>query len=188
MFFMSFLKFFAIIFKRWMFGLKRNYSYYKKFGFVPADGTVIEGIENLHVGKNFSFGIECEFYCQTHLTRGNGKITIGDNVSFNSRVMINSDCGGEITIGSDVLIGPGVIMRSSNHAFKDSTKPIREQGHIAGRITIEDDVWIGAGAIILPDVKIGRGAIVAAGAVVSKDIEAKSIFGGVPARFIKERY
>jgi galactoside O-acetyltransferase len=184
---MTYFRVIAILFKRFLFSIHRGSLYLHKFGYLPPSGTVVEGVENLKVGKKFSFGIDCEFYCQSHNERGNGRISIGDNVSLNSRVSINASCGGNIIIGNDVLVGPGVIMRASNHAYNDRTRPIREQGHVPDKIIIEDNVWIGAGAIILPGVHIKKGAIVGAGAVVSKDVEANTIFAGVPAKFIKER-
>ncbi|MCX7670135.1 MAG: acyltransferase, partial [Anaerolineae bacterium] len=68
----------------------------------------------------------------------------------------------------------------------DPTRPFVEQGITAEGITIEDDVWIGAGAIITDGVHIGRGAVVAAGAVVTQDVPAHTVVGGVPARVLRE--
>jgi len=80
-----------------------------------------------------------------------------------------------------VLIGPNVVMRASNHNYERIDIPIRNQRHIPGRILIKEDVWIGANVVILPDVTIERGAIVAAGAVVTTDVNEYDIVGGVPA-------
>ena len=76
---------------------------------------------------------------------------------------------------------------SENHIFKDLNIPIREQGELRYKTVIEDNVWIGAGAKILPGVVIGKGSIIASGAVVTKDVENFSVVGGVPAKFIKKR-
>ena len=98
--------------------------------------------------------------------------------------MINSRGIGEIKIGKNVLIGPNSVIRSNNHNFKIFQKPINQQGMSEGKITIEDDVWIGAIVVILPNVIIGKGSIVAAGAVVTSNVETFSIVGGVPAKVI----
>jgi len=66
-------------------------------------------------------------------------------------------------------------------------KPIRDQGHRPGEIIVEDDVWLGANVTVIGSVRVGQGAVVAAGAVVTKDVEPYSIVGGVPAKFIKKR-
>ncbi|MCD6461281.1 MAG: acyltransferase [Thermoplasmata archaeon] len=109
----------------------------------------------------------------------------GDNVTLNMFTWINA--AGGVEIGNNVLIGPRVIIHSANHRFADRETPIRYQGHEYRRVVIEDDVWIGGGAIILPGVRIGKGAVVGAGAVVTKDVPPFSVVAGVPARVIKER-
>ena len=93
---------------------------------------------------------------------------------------------GGITIGDRVYTAPSVQMLAVNHIFADPTRPMVEQGITAEGIVIEDDVWIGAGAIITDGVRVGKGAVVAAGAVVTKDVPAHTVVGGVPARVIKE--
>jgi len=95
---------------------------------------------------------------------------------------------GNVTIGKYVLIGQNCNIMSVKHAFSDIKKPIALQGITTGPIKIEDDVWIGANVTILPNVVIHKGAIVGANAVVTKDVEANSIVGGVPARFIRYRF
>ncbi len=112
-----------------------------------------------------------------------GKIEIGDRsgIGINSTVEITS-------IGNDVMMGQDVIIISQNHIFSDTTKPMRYQGlEEPRRVIIEDDVWIGARTIILPGVRIGTGAIVGAGSVVTRDVPAFAIVGGNPARVIKYR-
>ena len=113
------------------------------------------------------------------------KLTIGDNVSVNRNSILHA--GGQIHIGSNVLIGPGVIIYSQNHSYSDSKKLIINQGYNTKKVTISDNVWIAANAIILPGVTIGKGSIVAAGSVVTKDVPANSIVGGNPAELIKHR-
>ncbi|WAC04348.1 MAG: acyltransferase [Methanoregula sp.] len=143
--------------------------------------TRIEG--NIKVGKNFRHDI----FCRILARRQNAVITIGDNVGLSTNVMVIADCGGTIIIGSNVLIASNVIIRAANHNYKKRDELIINQGHSSGTIIIGDDVWIGSNAIILPDVNIGNGVVVAAGAVVTKNIEPYSIVAGVPAKKIGER-
>lgn len=109
----------------------------------------------------------------------------GKHTVFGKNVFINSGCKfqdqGGISIGNNVLIGHNVVLATINHGEKPE-----ERGDMYLKpIVIEDDVWIGANATVLQGVTIGKGAIVAAGAVVTKDVEPYTVVGGVPARFIK---
>jgi galactoside O-acetyltransferase len=112
---------------------------------------------------------------------------IGSRVALGINSMIDANDGGEIIIGSDVLIAAGSVLRASNHEFRDPTIAIAKQGHRPGKIVIGDDVWIGANCVVVPDVVIGDHSIVAAGAVVTKDVPPWAIVGGVPAQVIRER-
>ena len=94
---------------------------------------------------------------------------------------------GSITIGNYVHTGTNVVMLGFNHGFYTRDIPTKEQDYMDAPIVIEDDVWIGAGAILLAGVTIGKGAIIAAGAVVNKDVPDYAIVGGVPAKVIKYR-
>ena len=116
-----------------------------------------------------------------------GSITAGNWTAFNIGAHINASCGGNIIIGDHCPIGPGVVMRTANHRFQNKDVNIQEQGHQIGDIVIEDDCWIGANAIILGGVHIGKGAIIGAGAVVTKDIPSMAIAVGVPAKVLKYR-
>jgi acetyltransferase-like isoleucine patch superfamily enzyme len=123
-------------------------------------------------------------YRDTHF-QGSGTITFGER----------SYCGlfcvfgvnDRIDIGSDVLIADAVTIRDTDHVFTRIDVPINSQGIDVRPVVIEDDVWIGHGATILKGVRIGRGAIIAAGAVVTSDVASFSIAGGVPARLIGRR-
>jgi acetyltransferase-like isoleucine patch superfamily enzyme len=92
---------------------------------------------------------------------------------------------GGIRIGDRVYTSPHVQLAAVNHVVSDPDKPFVDQGITAEGIVVEDDVWIGAGAVITDGVHIGRGAVIAAGAVVTKDVPAHTVVGGVPARPIK---
>lgn len=116
-----------------------------------------------------------------------GSITVGNWTAFNIGAHINASCGGNIIIGDHCPIGPGVVLRTANHRFQNRGVNIQEQGHQIGDIVIEDDCWIGANAIILGGVHIGKGAIIGAGAVVTKDIPSMAIAVGVPAKVLKYR-
>jgi maltose O-acetyltransferase len=116
---------------------------------------------------------------------GSGKyISIGD------RSGIGVDCilSGEINIGNDVMMGPRCALLSRNHKFTRLDVPMNTQGYDDMKpITINSDVWIGYGVIILGGVDIGEGSIIAAGAVVTKNVPPNSIVGGNPAKKIGSR-
>lgn len=93
---------------------------------------------------------------------------------------------GGVQVGDRVYTSPFSQIIAVNHVFDDPERPFVEQGITAEGIVIEDDVWIGSGAVITDGVHIGKGAVIAAGAVVTQDVEAHSVVGGVPARLIKK--
>ena len=96
-------------------------------------------------------------------------------------------CSGSLRIGDNVMISHRVTIVAENHNFSDLTRPMNDQGVNNKGVIIGDDVWIGACATILDGVTIGDHAIIAAGAVVTRDVEPFAIVGGVPARTIKSR-
>lgn len=111
------------------------------------------------------------------------KVEIGDNsgIGYNARL-------GSVIIGDDVMMGPDVIILSRNHDYTNINAPMRLQGATEENpVIIGADVWIGARVIMLPGVRIGRGAIIGAGSVVTNDVPDNTIYGGNPARRIKER-
>ena len=113
------------------------------------------------------------------------KIIIGDNVSIHPMCYIDST--GEVIIGSDVSIAHGATIMSTTHGYKDPCEPIKDQKIEKRRTIIADNVWIGAKATVLAGINILEGSIVAAGAVVTSNVEKNKIVGGVPARIIKDR-
>lgn len=110
----------------------------------------------------------------------------GRFIRLGKRVFINHDCTlldlGGITIEDDVLIGPKVSLISENHPLD----PADRKSLVVHRVLIKRNAWIGAGAIILPGVTVGENAVVAAGAVVHKDVPPNTVVGGVPARVLKQ--
>lgn len=109
----------------------------------------------------------------------------GRSLAINTGAFISARA--PIRFGDGVLVGPNVVMVSSNHRFDLPDRPICEQGHALAPITIGDDCWIGANAVILAGVTLAEGTIVSAGAVVTKDTEPYSIVGGSPAEKIGSR-
>lgn len=118
---------------------------------------------------------------------GEGDIIIGEHCYLNPHCSLYS--GNGIRIGNYVLIAAGTSIMPTNHAITQRDAFIRNQGFAPSRggVTIEDDVWIGANSVILDGAHIERGAVIAAGSVVNGRIPTYSIWGGVPAKLIKER-
>ena len=116
---------------------------------------------------------------------GDGYIEIGDFCTINPYSVLEGYGG--LKIGSGVRIASGTKIISCNHKFNNLNIPIFKQGFTKKGILIDDDVWIGSNASILDGVKIGKGSIIGAGAVVTKDIPMYSIAVGVPAKIIKKR-
>ncbi len=131
-----------------------------------------------------SFGKRTVFYPGVWIQPGMN-LKVGDDVDFALDVLITTKGG--VTIGDRVLIGYRTCILSSNHKVLPKPAKIFGAGHNYERVIIEDDVWIGANCIILPGVKIGRGAVIAAGAVVTKDVEPFTVYAGIPAKKIKDR-
>ena len=138
-----------------------------------------------------------------------GVISVGDRCTISdfARIVAGPELGADVTIGNDFVlkpysvlygggglrIGNGVMIAShsvvipENHIFSSLEKPIFKQGVDRRPVEICDDVWIGANVTVLAGTRIGRGSIVAAGAVVTKDVPDFAVVAGVPARVIKSR-
>ena len=121
-----------------------------------------------------------ESYCC--INNAVGDVTIGDY----TRIGIHCTVIGPVCIGNNVNLAQGITVTALNHNFEDPTRKIDEQGISTKPVVIGDDVWIGANAVILPGVTIGRHVVVAAGAVVTKDVPPHSLVAGVPAKLIKQ--
>ena len=111
-----------------------------------------------------------------------GDVMIGNH----TRIGLHNTIIGPVDIGSHVNLAQGITVTALNHNFDDTEKRIDEQGVSTKPVTIEDDVWVGANAVILPGVTIGNHCVVAAGAVVTKDVPPHSLVAGVPAKVIKQ--
>ncbi len=131
-------------------------------------------------------GVRSHIEHQVHIkaTSDSARISLGQNVfvGFNSEFDISEG----LSIGNDVLIAPGCFITDHNHRHA-AAQLLSSQGCESRPVTIEDDVWLGAHVVVLPGVTISRGAIVAAGAVVNRDVASMDMVGGVPARVIGRR-
>ena len=111
-------------------------------------------------------------------------LVLGDN----SGIGRGSVIAGGVSIGKDVMMGPECYIYTRNHSFSSLDKPMRLQGYEKGRpVVIEDDVWIGARVTILPGVRVGKGAVIGAASVVTKDVPQYAVVGGNPAKILKFR-
>lgn len=111
-----------------------------------------------------------------------GDVIIGDH----TRIGLHNTIIGPVSIGSHVNLAQGITITALNHNFDDSEKRIDQQGISTKEVVLEDDIWVGANAVILPGVTIGTHAVVAAGAIVTKDVPPHSLVAGVPAKVIRQ--
>jgi acetyltransferase-like isoleucine patch superfamily enzyme len=141
-----------------------------------------------NIGQGIHIGDDVEVYdlCQLYCDDWDGCwLRIGNRCHFNFGCYL---CGsGGLTIGDDCLFGPGVKIIPMEHCIDDSYRRIAAQGHKKAPVLIGNDVHIGAGAVILSGVAIGTGAVIGANAVVTHDVDAFSVVGGVPARLLRMR-
>lgn len=131
--------------------------------------------------KRFSLGrysVVEDFSC---LNNAVGDLIIGDY----SRIGLGNTIIGPVNIGNHVNLGQNVTVTALNHNYQDVSKQIDEQGISTSPIIIEDDVWIGAHAVILPGVTLGKHCVVAAGSIVTRSIPPYSICMGCPAKVVK---
>jgi len=189
-------------FVRWRFGTAKGL-------FLIGKGVTIRQASYIHVGRNFIAQDHCEIngLSQKGLVFGD-KVTIGSyaiirptnlyggEAGVGLKVGNNSSigpyayigCSGYIEIGDNVMMSPRVSIYSENHNFSDTDIPMIEQGVTRSFVKIEDDCWIAANSVILAGVTVGKGSVVAAGSVVTKDVPPYSIVAGNPAKIIKSRY
>ena len=148
------------------------------------EGVYLHALPNgIEIGENTYVMNHAELHVYNFRNLPHAGIKIGKNCLISEFNVLRGQGG--ITIGDNVYTAPLVQMAAINHVYSDPTKPIIAQGITAQGIVIEDDAWIGAGAIILDGVRVGKGAVIAAGAVVTDDVPAHTIVGGVPAQVIK---
>jgi len=126
----------------------------------------------------------CWIYPGARLSHAYG-MSIGRNFHVNAGAFLYGRGG--LTIGDDVMVGPNVVVVSSQHRYDDPRVPMVYLGHREAPVTIGNDVWLGANAVVLPGITIADGTIVSAGGVVTEDTRPYEIVGGVPARAIGTR-
>ena len=137
-----------------------------------------------HGGLEFSIS-KGAFFKGSSVVQGGGKLIIGSGsyVSHFCVIGVNE----LIKIGENVLIADCVSIRDTSHNFHTLEEPMKFLGYSTAAVHIEDNVWIGHGAVILKGVRIGTGAIIAANSVVNRDVEANTIVGGAPAKVLRKR-
>jgi len=186
---------------RWRFGAAKGL-------FLIGKDVTIRQASYIKAGKNFIAQDHCEIngLSQKGLVFGD-KVTIGSyaiirptnlyggEAGVGLKVGNNSSigpyayigCSGYIEIGDNVMMSPRVSIYSENHNFSETTIPMIEQGVTRSFVKIEDDCWLAANSVILAGVTVGKGSVVAAGSIVTKDVPPYSIVAGNPARIIKSR-
>jgi acetyltransferase-like isoleucine patch superfamily enzyme len=151
------------------------------------DDVLIDALsrQGVALGDNVSISRGTVIKATGVLTR----LGLGCEIGANSNLGHFSFIGaaGGITIGQNVLIGQRVSFHAEDHVFDRADLPIKAQGVMQKGIVVEDDCWLGTGAIFLDGVRVGRGSVIAAGSVVTKDVAAYSVMAGVPARLIRSR-
>ncbi len=152
-----------------------------------GDYAIIDALsrEGIQVGNATTLAEYSYLKCTGTLGNLGVGIVIGDHTAIGAYSYIGA--AGGVIIGNNVLFGQRVSVHAENHQFDRLNIPIREQGVSRAGVRIEDDCWIGSHSVILDGVTIGRGAIVAAGSVVSRDIPPGAVVSGVPARLMRMR-
>jgi len=145
----------------------------------------IRSPERLRLGRRVTIENGVLLHCGgMEWSREQGGISIGDDTYVGPKAVLFG--AGGIEIGSQVLISPGVVITSHQHSFAEADRPMRAQPTEFATVIIEDNVWIGSNATVLPGVRIGSGSAVGAGAVVTKDVPKRVLSLGVPARIVRE--
>jgi acetyltransferase-like isoleucine patch superfamily enzyme len=146
-------------------------------------------IEDSRRGTLISIGADSviDSFVKIKPAGGTGDVVIGERVNINSGCVIYT--GNGVAIGNDVLIAANCVLAPVDHEFADRNRPIRQQRFRPSRggIVIEDDVWVGAGAILLDGAILRRGCVIGAGSLVRGEIAAYSVAAGRPAKVIGER-
>ncbi len=132
--------------------------------------------------NNFVLGNDSTIEDFTTVNNGVGDVLIGDRV----RVGMSNVLIGPVTIGNDVMLAQHIVLSGLNHGYEDISIVPHQQPVTRKRITLEDEVWIGANSVVVAGVTIGKHSVIAAGSVVTKDIPPYSVAVGNPARVIKQ--
>jgi len=155
------------------------YLYNKSFFMIGRIRALFWGMFFKYLGKNTT--IAHSFIASSpHL------ISIGDNTNIGIRCIFGAHGNGSIEIGNNVAIAPDVTILASNHNYDKVGTPIKSQETTCKPVKIENGAWIATKVVILAGVTVGKGSVVGAGSVVTKDVPAYTVVGGVPAKIIKK--
>jgi acetyltransferase-like isoleucine patch superfamily enzyme len=116
------------------------------------------------------------------VNNGVGPVSIGSN----TRIGLGNVLIGPVKVGNQVILAQNVVLSGLNHGYEDINTPIRLQKVTTAQITVEDEVWIGANAVLTAGITIGKHSVVAGGSVVTKSVPAYSVVGGNPAKILKQ--
>lgn len=159
-----------------------NKTDFKKLGdrVVFESGVLVFHPENISIGNDVYIGHQT-------ILKGyyNSKLTIDDGTWIGQQCFFHG--AGNLQIGKNVGIGPGVKIITSYHSEEGIIKPVLHSKILFEQVTVHDDSDLGVGSIVLPGVKIGKGVVVGAGAVVTKDVPDYAVVVGSPARIIRYR-
>jgi carbonic anhydrase/acetyltransferase-like protein (isoleucine patch superfamily) len=148
-------------------------------------GTKLVCPHLIKVGRRVTIGEHVWLNAKDDRHSGDPTLSIGDGTSIGRYCQINA--WASVSIGREVLIADRVFISDADHLYMDPNAPIGQQGDaFQGAVSLEDGCWIGIGAVILPGVSIGKNAIVGANAVVTKNVPARSIAAGIPAKVIRQ--
>ena len=141
--------------------------------------------QGITMGNNVSIHRNTIIECTGVIRELGEGLVIGNNVGIAQNCFIQ--VRGKVTLGNNIMFGPNVSIFSENHGYERTDLTMLEQPTTRKGVTIEDDVWLGTRCVILDGVTIGKGSIVAAGAIVNTSVPPYSIVAGVPAKIIKSR-
>ncbi|MCX6077371.1 MAG: acyltransferase [Campylobacterales bacterium] len=167
-------------------GVHLRYYAYRPFfkstkgRFRIGTGVTILGFKNIEIGDDVHIQMNSYLFAINAQIKLGYKFFLGTNSQLDA---VRED----IIIGDYCMIASNCVLVSDNHNFDNIKIPIMDQGFDAGKIIIEDNVWIASNCVVLKGVTIKTGSVVAAGSVVNKDVEVNSVVGGVPAKLIKKR-
>lgn len=176
--------------KRWRWGAASHWRnfYYKALGVKLEGYAWLRAVEIPHnwqditLGANVALDTGVVLLCSGPVT--GDKLIIGSGTYVNRYTMF--DAHQQLKIGAQCMIGPHCYLTDGNHSTEVG-RSIQSQPMTSQSVTLEDDVWLGAGVIILPGVHIGQGAVIGAGSVVTKDVQAHAVVAGVPAQILRLR-
>ena len=146
-----------------------------------ANSIIRTNKTNWTLAEKISISTNCAIFAREKKYEGIFSVGNGSNISDNTII----DVCDNVTIGNYVAIGNGSTIFTHNHVYTDRSKAAWKGGIITGPVTIKDGCWIGANVTIMPGVTIGKRSVIAAGAIVTKDVPDEVVMGGVPAKYLK---